>query len=145
MHQNEQEQALKGSHLLGIVATLHAAEEIARSLRHAGYEATTLTEQEFANLVDPTGEKGGLLGHVFRLVEGHLSEESNILTQYQEAARQGKGILAARLEPDDARVLTADLTERGAYNLRLFTALSVIDLTPETNPQALARADGSNG
>ncbi len=137
--QREEERALKRNHLLAVVATPQAAESIVATLQQQSNEATVLSLESFSEAV---GEHAGPLGHLLRLFQDHLSEEMNIVSQYLDETRAGRGVLAVHLDQrDEAASLVRELTAQGAFNVRLFTTLSVIDLTPESNPQAFAATE----
>jgi hypothetical protein len=67
----------------------------------------------------------------------HLSEETNYLNQYEEAARQGQTIVAVKADNEDEVELARKVLSRhGAVDIRYFGRMAVSDLTPESNPSA---------
>src|SRR5262249_18069364 len=81
------------------------------------------------------GERASLPGLIVKVIEHHLSEEPNYLAQYQEEARNGREVIAVKVEGQQQVQAVAEIMERyGARNVRHFGALAVADLTPMSNP-----------
>jgi hypothetical protein len=131
--------SVSGEYVLAVVSTPGTAENAVNDLVRGGHEpASVLSERDFAEILDPTGsEAGGVKGFLKRFA-GHLSEQPNFQAQYQEEAGAGKGVVAVKVkdrhEAEGGVALT--LAKHGAMNMRYFGKLTVIDLTPDTNPNA---------
>jgi hypothetical protein len=131
--------SVSGEYVLAVVSTPGTADKAVEELIGHGHEpASVLSEQDFRELLDPTGsEAGGIKGFLKRFA-GHLSEQPNFQAQYQEEASAGKGVVAVHVKDrQEAEAGVASILGiHGAVNMRHFGRLAVTDLTPHTNPNA---------
>ncbi|SRR6266545_1400586 len=123
------------NHVLAVLAP-NALESALGDLERAGFGSyRPFSGEAAANEFDAKGEKSGPVGKLIKMLNKHLSEEPNYLAQYEEEAREGKVVLAVRIEHSEAAEEVRDLLERhGARNIRLFGTMAVTDLSPLSNP-----------
>lgn len=135
-------ESLSGEHVVAVLATPAAAQEEAAKLEQAGFgPAGVFSGEDLTEVADPSGKQSGLLTKILRHAQDALSEEQTILTQYEEEARHGKGVLAVSVSTrKEAESVRDALANTGAYNIRYFSRLSVTDMSPESNPSALGDA-----
>ena len=131
-----QEASVSGEYVLAVFPKASRADEAASEARAAGFPLTSvLSDEDFAEVVDPKGEKAGGLVELLKTSSQALSEEPNFLAQYQEAARSGRGVVAVHVESSEDVALVSDLlAQQGERTLRFFGKLAVVDLTPASNP-----------
>lgn len=129
----EQKKKVPDNHVLAVLGG--SAETLSKELRRLGYDPVVFRGEEVAKIVDPVGERGGLLDTIIKRIQEHLSEERSFLEQYEAEARSGKQVIAVALDdPDQANAVREVLERHGAYNIRFFGRLAIHDLTPESNP-----------
>jgi len=80
-------------------------------------------------------DESGIVDRALQALFGPLSEQGNYLKQYEEAARNGQTVVAAKAANDEEVERAAAIFEKhGATNVRFFGRLAVTDLTPGSNP-----------
>jgi hypothetical protein len=121
-----------------VVAVLKGGSASAvQDLQASGFaESQVLDARTMEEEVDPMGEESsGPVEHVVKAMRDHLSEETNYLKQYMEAAQAGQEVVAVKVgDREEAQAAGSLLAEKGAENIRYFGALAIVDLTPESNP-----------
>ena len=101
-----------------------------------------LTSDEFQQAVGSNDEKkGNFITKALKSIPEALSEESDYLAQYQEAALNGRYIVAVKADNRERAEAAADILQRlGAHNARLFGGLMVTDLSGQNNPSAVEQS-----
>jgi hypothetical protein len=123
------------NHVLGVVSGEGALDAIQNDLRDMGLPDPILVRDE--NVGERLEAESTLPMRVLQRLFNHLSEETNYLNQYEEAARQGQTIVAVKADNEDEVELARKVLSRhGAVDIRFFGRLAVSDLTPESNPSA---------
>lgn len=123
------------NHVLGVVSGEGALDAIQNDLRGMGLPDPILVRDE--NVGERLEAESTLPMRVLQRLFNHLSEETNYLNQYEEAARQGQTIVAVKADNEDEVELARKVLSRhGAVDIRYFGRLAVSDLTPESNPSA---------
>jgi hypothetical protein len=98
--------------------------------------------EQAAETLDAKGEHSGPLAKLVRVVQDHLSEQTDYLAQYEAEAREGNVVLAVPVEKREQADAVRDVLERhGGRNIRFFGKLAVSDLSPLSNPTP--RSDSS--
>jgi hypothetical protein len=138
MTEDTKTENLTNNHVVAVINGTESAHRTAEALRAAGFgDATVLVGEDGANQIDARGETQGLLGKITGLVQDHLSEATNFLAQYKQEVLDGRAVISLEVpDRDSAQPVKQLLEEHGAYNIRFFGRLAVVDLTPETNPSA---------
>lgn len=132
-------ESVSGEYVLAVMSTPGTAAKAVSELQSHGHEpASVLTEQDFAELLDPTGSEAGGIKGLLKRIGGHLSEQQNFQAQYKEEAGAGKGVVAVKVKDrhEAETDVSSILMVHGAMNMRHFGKLAVTDLTPETNPNS---------
>jgi hypothetical protein len=123
------------NHVLGVVSGEGALEAIQKDLRGMGLPEPILVRDE--NVGERLEAESTLPMRLLQRLFNHLSEETNYLNQYEEAARQGQTIVAVKADNEDEVELARKVLSRhGAVDIRYFGRMAVSDLTPESNPSA---------
>jgi len=140
MTENTLTENLANNHLVGVIEAPEAATQAVQELQEAGYrDPVILYGEEGARQINAKGEHGGIFGRILGMVEDHLSEATNFMKQYEEAALNGKQVIAVEVPNlEEAENAQGVLERNGALNIRFFGKLAVADLTPETNPSGPA-------
>lgn len=136
---NPQHENLKVDRLLAVFDSHDALRRAVGDLVSAGYpEPAVLTGEDGAQQIDARNESSGNpIARLIGMVEDHLSEATNYLSQYEEEARSGNLVLAVEVAGrDEAEPARQVLLRHGARNIRHFGKLAVADLSLPTNPSA---------
>jgi len=87
-------------------------------------------EEANENIAGRMGDKTGVLGHIFKLIEEIHTYSNAILEQYREAGRQGKEVLAVDAHsPEEVETIQDVLQKVYAENVRYFGVFSIRDLS----------------
>ena len=120
--------------ILGVMPDRPSAEEVMRDLRQAGFpaEAIRLLREEEASekIVGATGQNAGLGTRIFKFFEQMHTDGAVYLDQYREAGRQGKEVLAIKMESREQVDLAQQILSRHyAQNVRYFGTWEIKDLS----------------
>jgi hypothetical protein len=135
---SNQEKVHIDDHVVAVVTGSQASEQLARELERHGFEHTHLFRgDDVAEKIDPKGERSGPVQKVVKLVQDHLSEETDYLKQYEEEALAGNEVIAVHVDNGEQAEAVKSILERyGARNVRYFGKLAVTDLSLTSNPTA---------
>ena len=134
MADERKEENIPNHQVIAVINGSASADEAARDLEQRGFHSEVMSgEEAVAHL--QKGDSSGLLNKIVKAAQDHLSEETNYRAQYEEEARNGNDIISVRVKDQEQAEEVKNLLEtHGARNMRYFGALSVADLTPESNP-----------
>jgi len=120
--------------VLAILSDRKQADEAVTALTAAGVPGDSvriLREGEAnENIAGRLGDKTGVLGHIFKLIEEIHTDSNVILEQYREAGRAGKEVLAIDAHsPEEVENIQDVLQKSYAENIRFFGVFSIRDLS----------------
>src|SRR5204863_7097458 len=118
-----------------------AAEEVIADLGRAGFPAEAMRnlheEEASEKIVGAVGQNAGLATRIFKFLEQMHTDGSVILEQYRDAGRQGKEVLAVKVESPEQVDLARDvLNQHYAENARHFGTWEIKDLSVSRPDQA---------
>ena len=120
--------------VLAILADRKQADEAVMALIGAGVpgDSVRLLREDEANenIAGRLGDKTGVLGHIFKLIEEVHTDSNVILEQYREAGRDGKEVIAVDARsPEEVETIQDVLKKSYAENIRYFGVFSIRDLS----------------
>jgi hypothetical protein len=137
---DKQSEAIRQRDFILAVVSRLASAAVLKDLERAGFSgAQALTGEQATLVLDPKGEHSGPAGKLLRMVQDHLSEETDYLMQYEDEAQKGQTVLAVPMaNKEDVEVARDIIGRHGGRNVRLFGTVAVTDLTPLSNPSLRA-------
>ncbi|HEY7269177.1 MAG TPA: hypothetical protein VH951_05070 [Dehalococcoidia bacterium] len=118
--------------VLAVVRSVNDAREAATDLERNGFEADgirVIHSYEAAEQIDAQGKNAGGIARIFKHVQSALSDQNELLEEYEEAANEGAEIVAVRVTRDTDIERARDiLLAHNGENIRHFGSLAVKDL-----------------
>jgi hypothetical protein len=131
-------ETVPSNHVLALVSNVSVAQRAVDELRAQGFEEPIIIEND--QVGERLEEEAHPIANFFMKIWGrHVSEEPDYLDQYEQAARQGRTVIAVKAsDQEEVDRIQSILERHQATNVRFFGTFAVTDLTPETNPAASA-------
>jgi hypothetical protein len=119
------------NHLVGVIDARPDAEAAKRDLDGAGFdEVHVYYGGDGAETIDSTGSEHGAGSQLLRGIQQLFSNKDN-LAEYEEAASEGRTVLAIKIQDDDRRDEAAGILERySAHNVNYFGQAVVRTIKP---------------
>jgi hypothetical protein len=120
--------------VLAVLGDRKQADEAVMALIGAGIpgDSVRLLREEEANenIAGRMGDKTGVLGHIFKMIEEIHTDSNAMLEQYREAGREGKEVLSVDAHsPEEVETIQGVLQKLYAENVRYFGVFSIRDLS----------------